>query len=182
MANTSDFCVFFFSIFHWSCLTFLHCGFSNVSSNRLLESILVAFGFSPLCVFKCVLTACRENILTYRGHGRMKSFPPNLRRNQTDWQRYQSRYLTGSWGTSFEDEQGMGKEVEENWGLSFNQTFSQRISYPGRPSFLFDWETFHRIARSLRRQRDYHDWTRPILFRNPKANKNTKWGKPLVSK
>ena len=38
------------------CLTFHRCVLSNVSSNRLHESMLVAFDFSPLCVFKCVLT------------------------------------------------------------------------------------------------------------------------------
>ena len=36
------------------CLTFPHCVLSNVSSNRLHESTLVAFGLSPLCVLKCV--------------------------------------------------------------------------------------------------------------------------------
>ena len=35
---------------HCICLTFPNCVLSNVSSNRLLESTLVAFGFSLLCV------------------------------------------------------------------------------------------------------------------------------------
>ena len=35
-------------------LTFHRCVLSNVSSNRLHESMLVAFDYSPLCVFECV--------------------------------------------------------------------------------------------------------------------------------
>ena len=51
------------------CLTFHRCVLSNVSSNRLHESMLDAFYISPLCVFKCVLTV-RIFWPIYRGHGR----------------------------------------------------------------------------------------------------------------
>ena len=35
------------------CLTFLHCALSQVSSTCIIT--LVAFDFSPLCVFRCIL-------------------------------------------------------------------------------------------------------------------------------
>ena len=38
--------------------------------------------------------------------------------------------------------------------IEFQPKFQSKNFYPGRSSFLFDWETFHWIARCLGRQRD----------------------------
>ena len=107
----------------------------------------------------------------------MKSFPPNLRGNQTDWQNYQSEYLNGSWGIAF-------------WGWTRGGKRWWRI--------IGDWvspsfETTHqqRLTRKSRRQRAYHYQTSPILSCNPETSKKTKYRycicfyssrKPIINK
>ena len=125
----------------------------------------------------------------------LKDVPPFLRRDQTDWHRYQSKYLTRIVGNLF---WGWKREGGGGWELriEFQPNFQSKNFFArGKPSFLkenslwtgwiflpelflewgsdrdslqqsessFDWEIFYRTARCLERQRNYHDWTRPIL-------------------
>ena len=125
----------------------------------------------------------------------LKDVPPFLRRDQTDWHRYQSKYLTRTVGNflwGWKREGGGGWELRIEFQPNFQsknflsgKTFLPQgkffvnwvnFSYPnyslsgdsGRDSFQqsessFDWEIFYRATRCLEKQRNYHDWTKPIL-------------------